>query len=74
MERNHLILIIIGIAALGFAVLKPKEWWESCYSTKEEAILDRMNCDILNKLDKIQSTVDSIKSTVDDIEIDLIFK
>lgn len=60
MEKKKL-FIVITILVLVLAVFRKREWWENTYSSKELAILDLMECNILNKLDQIEEKIDQLK-------------
>lgn len=66
MNKN---LFIIGIIAvvIFLCAFKKRNWWENVYSSEELAILDRMECSILNQLDEIEKKLDDMENKFDDI-------
>lgn len=58
-------LIVVMTIFLGSG----KKSWGDLYESEELAVLDRIECSVLNKLDKIESKLEDLESKLDDIEL-----
>lgn len=86
--KKTLIFLGILVAIIFFSAFNKNNWWSNVYSSEELAVLDRIECAVLNKLDEleekisnldsklddIESKIDDTESKIDDIESELMFK
>jgi predicted transcriptional regulator len=70
MNKLFLISTALIIVVL-FSGCRPKQWWEDCYASKEEALLDQLQTDLANIEDKHTEQIEECKSQLSDLEEEL---